>query len=85
MSRPDLRLFMAWHGAPGTEVTLGEDTQPLQPGLFMVRSERTLSRLYHAIKRQLPGDTALIVAPVEGAPKFKGMAEGALKWVRAGA
>jgi hypothetical protein len=50
----------------------------------MVRSERTLSRLYHAIKYQLPPDTALMVAPLAEAPKFKGMAEGALKWLRTG-
>jgi hypothetical protein len=79
------QLFMVWHGAPEATVTLGEDSHPLQPNLFMVRSERTLSRLYHAIKYQLPPDTALTVAPLAGAPKFKGMAEGALKWLRSGA
>ncbi len=85
MSGDAMRLYLVWHGAPETEVTLGDDSHALQAGMFMVRSERTLSRLYHAVKRQLPGDAALIVSPVEGAPKFKGMAEGALKWLRAGA
>ena len=78
------RLFIVWYGAPEVEITLGEDTHALNDGLFMVRSERTLSRLYHAIKWQLPDDTALAVAPLEAPPKFKGMAPGALKWLRAG-
>ncbi|GAD58472.1 MULTISPECIES: hypothetical protein [Brevundimonas] len=41
------------------------------------------SRLYHRIKRQLPPDTAFLVAPLADAPKFKGMASGALTFTRA--
>ncbi|SFA77332.1 hypothetical protein SAMN05421688_0768 [Poseidonocella pacifica] len=83
MSEP--RLFVVWHGAQGAQITLGEDSHPLRDELFMVRSERTLSKLYHAIKHQLPEDTALMVAPLDDQPKFKGMTEGALKWLRSGA
>ncbi|SFR04491.1 hypothetical protein [Poseidonocella sedimentorum] len=79
------QLFVVWHGAPSAEISLGDDVHSLAEGMFMVRSERTLSRLYHAIKHQLPADTALIVTPTGGDPKFKGMAEGALKWLRSGA
>ena len=75
-------LYLIWHSAKETEVEISEPSHPLSDGLFLVRSERTLSRLYHAIKHQLPEGTALIVAPLEGSPKFKGMAAGALKWVR---
>jgi len=77
-------LFLVWHGAPESAVSLGEESHPLSAGLFMGRSARTPSRLYHAIKYQLPPDTALMVAPLAEAPKFKGMAEGALKWLRTG-
>ncbi|KAA9009194.1 hypothetical protein [Histidinibacterium aquaticum] len=82
MSAP---LFLVWHGAPGAEVEVAEPNHPLAEGMFLVRSERTLSKLYHAIKHQLPEDTALCVAPLADAPKFKGLAEGALKWLRSGA
>ena len=77
-------LFLIWHEAQG-DVTLGEDTHALSEGLFMVRSERTLSKLYHAVKRQLPEGTALLAAPLADAPKFKGMSPGALTWLRSGA
>jgi len=60
----DARLFLVWHGAPEADVALAEPTHGLAPGLFMVRSERALSPLYHAIKRALPADTPLIVSPV---------------------
>lgn len=50
---------------------------------FLVRSEQTQSRLYHAIKRRTR-PRGLLVAPLAADPKFKGMAEGALKWVRSG-
>ena len=75
-------LYLIWHSAKETEVEISEPSHPLSDGLFLVRSERTLSRLYHAIKHQLPEGTALIVAPLEGSPKFKGMAKGAFSWVR---
>lgn len=77
-----MTLYLVWHSAKEADIDLSETSQELSDGLFLVRSERTLSRVYHAIKRQLPEGTALIVAPLSESPKFKGMAEGALKWVR---
>ena len=53
----------------------------LTPSLFLVRSTLTRSGLYHAVKRR-NAPTALLVAPLEEAPKFKGMNEGSLKWLR---
>ncbi len=55
---------------------------PLQPDLYLIETGLTRSKLYHRIKWQLPPDTPLLVAPLADDPKFKGMAEGALKWVR---
>ena len=81
----DARLFLVWHAAPETDLSLGEPSHPLSPGLFMVNSARSRSKLYHAIKHQLPEDAALCVAPLADEPKFKGMAEGALAWLRRGA
>ena len=53
-----------------------------------MRSPLSRSKLYHRIKWQLPGDAALACAPLaddpDGWPKFKGMAAGALAWLRGG-
>jgi hypothetical protein len=54
----------------------------LAPGLYLVVSALTRSRLYHRIKRQLPPETAFLVAPLADAPKFKGMSRGALSFTR---
>jgi hypothetical protein len=54
----------------------------LADGLYLVVSALTRSRLYHRIKRQLPPDTAFLVAPLADAPKFKGMSRGALTFAR---
>ena len=74
----DMPRGFDWHG----------DAQPLADGLWLIRSDLTRSKLYHRIKWQLPEDTALLLAPLEdtrdGWPKFKGLAAGALKWLRDG-
>lgn len=53
----------------------------LGDGLFVVRSDLTRSRLYHLVKRRTR-PTALLVAPLAEAPKFLGMAPGALAALR---
>jgi hypothetical protein len=60
----------------------GSDSFRLQRGLYLMQTPRTRSRVYHSIKRKLSPDAALLVAPLEQAPKFKKMSDGALKWVR---
>ena len=52
------------------------------PGIYCILSDLTRSKLYHRIKWQLADDAALLVAPLEDAPKFKGMDDGALAWLR---
>jgi len=64
------------------EVANLPDCHRLTENLFLIRSELTQSRLYHALKRWLKPD-GLFVARVKGHPKFKGMEAGALKWLRA--
>lgn len=56
---------------------------PLRPGLLFVDSDASRSSVYHALKRQAPAGTALLVAELTEPPKFKGMAPGSLAWVRA--
>lgn len=58
------------------------DGYRLDDGLYLIRSDLERSPLYHRIKRQLGADAPLLVAPLDGDPKFKGMNAGALKWLR---
>ncbi len=59
------------------------ESMTLSEGLFLVRTSATQSQLYHSVKRRTQPD-ALFVGRLDGIPKFKGMADGALKWVRQG-
>ena len=84
-------LYLVWHApeaAPAGPLDLHGDGHPLSDGLWLVRSPLSRSKLYHRIKWQLPGDAALACAPLaddpDGWPKFKGMAAGALAWLRGG-
>ena len=45
--------------------------------------EDIIRRGQDRLKRALPPDTPLLVAPLAGRPKFKRMAPGALAWLRA--
>jgi hypothetical protein len=57
------------------------DAVQLAPGLYLAASPATRSQVYHAWKRRY-GPAQLLVAPLSDAPKFKGMAPGALAWMR---
>jgi len=86
MLREDETLYLVWYdrdGEKGDDVTARDDpsVRKLDDGLFLVRSDRTRSQLYHDVKRRTRPQK-LLVAPLADAPKFMGMAEGALKWVR---
>jgi hypothetical protein len=61
---------------------LPRDAFMLADTLFLVRSDLKRSGLYHQIKRRLPSDAALLVAPLADAPKFRRLHPGALKWLR---
>ena len=81
-----MALFLVWHEeqrAIEPELLPPLDRSELRPGLMLGDSELGLSPLYHRIKRALPAGTALLVAPLADAPKFKLMESGALSWTRA--
>jgi hypothetical protein len=81
-----MALYLIWHEADREiepELLHALDHFPLQPGLLVVDSDLTRSKLYHQVKWALPNDTALLCAPLKNAPKFKGMESGAFNWVRA--
>lgn len=69
------------HPGVAADAPLGIDSLALAPGLHLVMSTGTRSQLYHRIKRRL-APARLLVAPLAEAPKFKGMAPGALRWLR---
>lgn len=77
-----LRLYLVYleTDAPPDAATVADMTE-LRPGLYLVESAQTRSRLYHAIKRRLT-PTRLLVAPLAEAPKSKGMAAGVQRWLR---
>jgi hypothetical protein len=84
-------LYLVWHepisaGPAFPSIAWEGDAHPLNDMMWLVRSELTLSKLYHAVKWQLPEGIALMVAPLEdrpgGWPKFKNMEPGALAWLR---
>jgi hypothetical protein len=80
-----MALFLVWHdedGAIEPDLGLALDRVELRTGLILVDSDLALSALYHRIKESLPPGSPLLVAPLAAAPKFKGMEEGALKWLR---
>lgn len=78
-------LYLVWHegGAALAPSDLDEfgDAFALADDVLLVLTRQSRSRLYHAAKRRARPER-LLVAPLADVPKFKGMADGALKWVR---
>ena len=81
---PSLYLLYCRETDAGAALNLHGDGYRLNDGLYLIRSDLDRSPLYHRIKRQLGPDAPLLVAPLDGDPKFKGMNAGALKWLREG-
>ena len=78
-----LYLFLCDERWQGTDIDLNGDGFRLGDGVYLIDSALTRSKLYHRLKWQLVDDAWLLVAPLDDAPKFKGMAPGALAWLRA--
>lgn len=77
------RLYIVYFaGAQAPVETDSPDIYRLDEGVYLVQTDQTRSQLYHAIKRRTHPEK-LLVAPLADDPKFKGMEEGALKWLRA--
>lgn len=75
------RLYLVYLDADATPRPAPELAE-LAPGLYLVRTARSRSQVYHALKRRF-APRRLLVAPLDGDPKFKGMRPGALAWLRA--
>lgn len=75
-------LYLAWtdgHLPDSDDAGPWEELFLLRPGLALIRSSAGRSAVYHALK---DGETELLVAPLAGEPKMKGMATGAVRWAR---
>ncbi|GGD06124.1 hypothetical protein [Nocardioides daphniae] len=84
-----MTVFLAWTAAPlpDDEVARLEgpwtELRVAGPGLVLVESTESLSRVYHALKWSLEDeDAALVVTPVLERPKLKGLAPGTTTWLR---
>lgn len=79
-----MAVFVAWTSEPVDEPVPGpwQELRVAAPGLLLVESDQTLSTVYHELKWSLPEGTALVVVPVGGLPKLKGLAPGTTTWLR---
>ncbi len=78
-------IYLGWFDAPKSASDTVEaefEAKRLADGLFLFDTEAARSKLYHALKRALPEDTPLFVALLTDEAKFKGLADGSLKWLR---
>lgn len=82
-----MTVFLAWTSehlddtsgleGPWSQVRL------VAPGLLLLESTESLSRVYHALKWSLADEeAALIVTPVDRTPKLRGLAAGTTSWLR---
>ena len=79
-----MTVYLGWSSEEVPADTPGPWAELRQagPGLVLVESEESLSRVYHELKWSLPEDAALVVAPLAARPKLKGLAPGTQTWLR---
>jgi hypothetical protein len=79
-----MTVFLAWTSAAVPDDLAGpwEELRHAAPGLLLVSSTETLSRVYHELKWALPDGTPLFVAPLTTRPKLKGLPPGTQTWLR---
>jgi hypothetical protein len=79
-----MTVYIAWVSElpephlPGPWVEL----RAVAPGLLLVESDDTLSRVFHELKWALCEEARLFVAPLAGTPKLRGLEPGTLRWLR---
>jgi hypothetical protein len=83
-----MAVCLAWLGDPAYVDAVTASPGPwreaveVAPGLLLVETDETLSRVYHEMKWLLPDDCALLVAPLSERPKVRGVAPGTVTWLR---
>lgn len=83
MADTQTELYLVYLRDPERSLNVSEfeGLRQLDDRLYLLQTGESRSRVYHAVKRACE-PAGLLVAPLSEAPKFKGMAEGALKWLR---
>lgn len=79
-----MTVYVAWTPELPEENFPGPWTEirAAAPGLLLVESNETLSRVFHELKWTLAEDTPLFVAPLAATPKLRGLEPGTLSWLR---
>lgn len=80
-----MTIYVAWTPELPAENLPGPWTEirVAAPGLLLVESDDTLSRVFHELKWALSvQDAPLFVAPIAATPKLRGLAPGTLGWLR---
>ena len=79
-----MSVYVAWTPELPEEDLPGPWTEirVAAPGLLLVDSDDSLSRVFHELKWALAEDAPLFVAPLAATPKLRGLAPGTLSWLR---
>jgi hypothetical protein len=79
-----MTVFLAWTPAavPADLPGPWEEVRSAAPGLLLVSSPESLSRVYHELKWALPEGAPLLVAALTSRPKLKGLRPGTQTWLR---
>jgi hypothetical protein len=79
-----MTVFLAWTSTAVPSDLAGpwEESCHAGPGLLLVSSPESLSRVYHELKWALPQGASLFVAPLDTRPKLKGLRPGTQTWLR---
>ena len=78
-----MAVYLLWTSDPLDDLHgPWRESRWIAPGVALIDSPETLSRVYHEVKWQLADDAALMVSPVEHTPKSRGMAPGTTSWLR---
>lgn len=78
-----MTVFLVWSGSdvPGGLDGPWTELVPAGPGLCLVDSEESLSRVYHQVKWSLPEGTPLLATALTTRPKLKGLLPGTQSWL----
>ncbi|MCW2847857.1 MAG: hypothetical protein JWR90_1831 [Marmoricola sp.] len=80
-----MTVYVAWTPELPEEDLPGpwNEIRVAAPGLLLVESDDTLSRVFHELKWALATeDASLFVAPLAATPKLRGLSPGTLTWLR---
>ena len=75
---------MAWTSEPVPADLLGpwREVRVAAPGLVLIDSDDTLSRVFHELKWSMAAEAALLVAPVSATPKLGEWHRARSRWLR---